>query len=179
MDIGNAKRPLSILAAFLCAGCAAKQPPLETVPYVDLDRFMGDWYVIATIPTFIEKGAHNAVETYELNDDGTIATTFVFREDSFDGERKVYTPKGFVRNTETNAEWGMQFIWPVKADYRVVYLADDYSQTVIARNKRDYVWLMARTPEIPESDYAAIRTMIGDMGYDLDKLVKIPQRWQD
>jgi len=166
-----------ILAALLISGCAGSQPPLATVDYVDLDRFMGDWYVIANIPTFLEKGAHNAVETYARNPDGTIATTFVFRKDGFDGKRKVHTPKGFVTDTETNAVWGMQFLWPIKADYRIVYLTEDYSQTVIARNKRDYVWVMARTPQIPEEDYARIRSMIADMGYDLDKLRRVPQQW--
>ena len=116
----------SLLVAFTAmvflGGCASKGPEMKTVNYVDLERFMGDWYVIANIPTFLEKGAHNAVETYELNDDGTIATTFVFREDSFDGEEKRYTPKGFVKDTESNALWGMRFIWPLKSDYRIVYL---------------------------------------------------------
>ena len=166
-----------LFVAFLAGGCAGGKEPLATVDYVDLDRFMGDWYVIANIPTFVEKGAHNAVETYELKDDGSIATTFVFRKDGFDGKRKEHNPRGFVTDTETNAVWGMQFIWPIKADYRIVYLSDDYSQTVIARNKRDYVWIMARTPTIPEADYQMLITMIGDMGYDLDKLRKVPQQW--
>jgi apolipoprotein D and lipocalin family protein len=167
-----------IATAFLSA-CAGGQPPLATVDYVDLDRFMGDWYVIANIPTFVEKGAHNAVETYEMNPDGTIQTTFVFRKDGFDGERKEHNPTGFVKNTQTNAEWGMQFIWPIKADYRIVYLTDDYSQTVIARNKRDFIWIMARTPTIPAADYEAIVAMAGDMGYDVSKIEKVPQKWQE
>ncbi len=57
---------------------------------------MGDWYVIASIPTFIERGAHNAVESYRLAADGTIETTFTFRAGGFDGEPKRYTPRGFV-----------------------------------------------------------------------------------
>jgi apolipoprotein D and lipocalin family protein len=71
----------------------------------------------------------------------------------------------------------MQFIWPIKADYRIVYLTDDYSQTVIGRNKRDYVWIMARTPSIPEEDYQAIVELLGDEGYDVSKIQKVPQRW--
>jgi apolipoprotein D and lipocalin family protein len=177
MFIGTAKYMAPVLASALLSGCAGSQPPLETVDHVDLERFMGDWYVIANIPTFVEKGAHNAVETYELNPDGTISTTFVFRKGSFDGERKEHNPTGFVRNTETNAEWGMQFIWPVKADYRIVYLTDDYSQTVIARNKRDYIWIMARTPTIPDEDYEKIIALAGEMGYDVSKIQKVPQRW--
>ena len=61
---------------------------MKTVEQVDLERFMGPWYVIANIPTFVEKGAHNAVENYRLDDDGTIATTFTFRKDGFDGNEK-------------------------------------------------------------------------------------------
>ena len=69
---------LTLSCAFL-AGCqTVTQPPIETVGKVDLPRFMGDWYVIANIPTFIEKGAHNAIESYKLAGDGSIETTFTF-----------------------------------------------------------------------------------------------------
>lgn len=150
---------------------------MQTVDYVDLERFMGDWYVIANIPTFLEKGAHNAVETYAMNDDGTIATTFTFRKDSFDGKLKQYNPKGFITDTETNALWGMRFIWPIKADYRVVYLDEDYTQTVIGRQKRDFVWIMARTPTISDADYEKILSFVESLGYDMSKIQKVPQQW--
>jgi apolipoprotein D and lipocalin family protein len=164
-------------AALLLSGCASKGPEMKTVNYVDLDRFMGDWYVIANIPTFLEKGAHNAVESYELNEDGTIATTFVFRKDGFDGEEKTYNPKGFVFDKETNARWGMRFIWPIKADYRIVYLDEDYEQTVIARQKRDFLWIMARTPTISEEDYTRLIDFAASIGYDTSKIERVPQRW--
>lgn len=171
-------RSVAALAACLTiVACANGGPPLETVEYVDLDRFMGDWYVIANIPTFLEKGAYNAVESYERNSDGTIATTFVFRKDGFDGKRKAYYPTAWVRDTQTNAVWGMQFVWPVKADYRIVYLTEDYSQTVIARNKRDHVWVMARKPTIDDADYYRLSSMIESLGYDISKLQKVPQKW--
>ena len=152
---------------------------MQTVDYVDLERFMGDWYVIANIPTFLEKGAHNAVETYALNDDGTVATTFTYRKGAFDGELKQYNPKGFVRDDPSNALWGMRFIWPIKADYRVVYLDDDYTQTIIGRQKRDFVWIMARTPEISGEDYAKLRDFVAELGYDMSKLQKVPQDWSE
>jgi len=171
------KTLLASVAALLLAGCAASLPPLATVDHVELERFMGDWYVIANIPTFMEKGAHNAVESYRLDDDGSIATTFTFRADAFDGPPKEYHPRGFVRNTQTNAEWGMQFVWPVKSEYLITWLSEDYSQTVVARNKRDYVWIMARTPQIPEADYARMVEHIAASGYDTSKLVKVPQSW--
>ena len=166
----------ALFVPFLGA-CASKGADMKTVDYVDLERFMGDWYVIANIPTFLEKGAHNAVESYALNDDGTIDTTFVFRDGSFDGELKRYNPKGFVRDTQTNATWGMRFIWPIKADYRIVYLDDDYSTTIIGRQKRDFVWIMAREPEIPEQDYQRLLEFVASIGYDVGKVERVPQRW--
>lgn len=138
---------------------------------------MGAWYVIANIPTFFEKGAHNAIESYKLNADGTIATTFTYRKDGFDGKEKVYRPKGFVKDTVSNAIWGMRFIWPFKADYRIVYLDADYSKTIIGRNKRDYVWIMAREPAISSAEFKELVEIVGALGYDTTKIEGVPQRW--
>jgi apolipoprotein D and lipocalin family protein len=160
------------------AGCSTvSHPPIALAPKVDLPRFMGDWFVIANIPTFIEKGAHNAVESYRLADDGSIPTTFTFRANRFDGPEKRYHPRGFVRDRTSNAVWGMRFIWPFKADYRIIYLTPDYSQTVVGREARDYVWIMARTPEIPEGDYLRILAFLKEQHYDVSRIQKVPQRW--
>jgi apolipoprotein D and lipocalin family protein len=162
------------LAGLLGNGCA--QPPIPTVAHVDLERFMGRWYVIASIPTFIERDAHNAVETYRRDADGTIATTFTFRRGTFDGAEVEYRPRGFVSD-ESAAVWGMRFVWPIKAEYRVVYIAPDYSQAIVGRSKRDYVWLMARSPAISASDYERHVERIRALGYDVAKLAPVPQRW--
>lgn len=167
-----------LLGLVFLAGCAsAQKAPIRTEPKVDLERFMGDWYVIGNIPTAIEKEAYNAVESYKMNEDGTIATTFTFRKGAFDGKQKKYTPKGFVRDRDSNAVWGMRFVWPVKAEYRIVYLSGDYSQTIIGRTKRDYLWIMARTPQISEADYQKMVEMAVREGYDASKIQKVPQKW--
>ena len=170
---------LLIIAALasLLGACATDRPELETVDFVDLDQFMGDCYVIANIPTFIEKGAHNAVETYAMNDDGTVDTRFTFYRDSFDGKFKEYNPRGFIQDTESNALWGMRFIWPFKADYRIIYLNDDYSQTIIGRQKRDFVWIMAREPQIPDEDYQELISYLDSVGYDVNDIQLVPQQW--
>ena len=71
----------------------------------------------------------------------------------------------------------MQFIWPIKADYRVVYLDEAYSTTVIGRNRRDFVWIMAREPQIPEARFEEIYTMLADVGYDVSEIQQVPQQW--
>lgn len=164
------------LVCLLINGCSSL-PPIKTVAHVDLQRFMGDWYVIACIPTIIEKDIYNAVESYELNRDGTIQTTFTFKKGGFDGKPKKYQPKGFVIPNTGNALWGMQFIWPIKSEFRIVELDDDYQNTIIARNARDYVWLMSRQPKISDEQYDRYVSKISEMGYDVTKLVKIPQDW--
>ena len=168
----------ALLAASLLLGGCQSHPPMPTVDYVDLDRYMGDWYVIANIPTFVERDAHNAVETYSLNDDGTIDTVFRFRRGGFDGDVRRYNPRGFVRS-EDNAEWGMRFVWPFKAEFLVIWLDDDYQHTVIGRTRRDYVWIMAREPEIPEETYDEIVAFLEDVGYDIEALQRVPQRWPE
>ena len=174
------RHSLLAVSALALAGCQSiQQPPIQVVDHVDLPRFMGDWYVIANIPTFIEKGAHNAVESYRLLPDGSIQTTFTFRDGSFDGPEKRYEPRGFVIDKTSNAVWGMQFVWPIKADFRIVYLTPDYSQTVIGREKRDYVWIMARTPGIPDADYRKILAFLAAQGYDTAKIERVPQRWEE
>ena len=171
-------RLLAFCASLLMlVGCAPARPPITVAPKVDLPRFMGDWYVIANIPTFIEKGAHNAIESYRLNPDGTIATTFTFRQDGFTGPAKRYEPTGFVLDRNSNAIWGMRFVWPFKADYRIVYLDPNYTQTIIGREDRDYVWIMARTPSIPEADYQRLLELLKREGYEVGKINKVPQQW--
>ena len=163
----------AFVVIFSLFGCT-QVTPLATVDYVDLQRFMGRWYVVGAIPTFLEKGAHNPTEVYEMGDDGVIRTTFTFNEESFDGAQKSYHPKGFVVDTQSNAVWGMQFIWPFKADYRIIYLDKQYAHTVIGRNKRDYLWIMSRDPAIEQRVWDEVLTLVESMGYSIDQIHQFP-----
>jgi apolipoprotein D and lipocalin family protein len=168
---------LTVAAAL--AGCATRPPdglqPVALVPHVDLPRYMGDWYVIASIPTFLEKDAHNAKESYRLDADGTIPTVFTFNAGAADGPLKRYESRAFVKDSATNAVWGEQYIWPFKADYRISSLTPGYTEVVVTRQKRDNVWIMARTPTIPEADLARLTAFVGAQGYDLSRLRRVPQ----
>ena len=168
-----------VAAAALAACAIAPERPLAPVALaaaVDLARFMGDWYVIAAIPTGFERHAYNPVDSYRLDADGTVATTFSFNDGAFDGAVKRYASRGFVVADTGNAVWGQQYLWPIKADYRISYVAPDYSATVVTREKRDYVWIMARTPQISDADYQRMLEFVAAQGYDTSKVVKVPQR---
>jgi apolipoprotein D and lipocalin family protein len=165
---------MTILTSLFCACASNQKPQIATVAQVDIKRFMGPWYVIAAIPTAIETESFNAIESYKLDDDGTIATTFTFNKGSLNGKVKTYNPRGFVVENSGNARWGMQFIWPIKAEYLIAHVDENYSETIIARNARDYVWIMARTPHLGDAAYQALVQKVKDMGYDVQKLRQVP-----
>ncbi|MGB3380433.1 MAG: lipocalin family protein, partial [Rhodanobacter sp.] len=108
--------------------------------------------------------------------DGNVATSFHFRNGSFDGERKEIHSTGFVKPGTGNAVWGVQVFWPLKAQYIVAWLKDDYSQVIVARDARDYMWVMARTPTIAQADYDALLARVQALGYPMDKVRKVPQQ---
>jgi apolipoprotein D and lipocalin family protein len=170
--------PIVLLLAAVAATTACRsstvKPSIPTAAPIDVDRFMGDWYVIAHIPSFPEREAYAAVESYARQPDGRIQTTFRFRKGALDGPEKTMHPVGTVVPDTGGAVWDMQFVWPIQAEYVIAWVDADYRQTIVGRSKRDYVWLMARTPQIPESDYLARVKQIEAMGYDVSKLRRVP-----
>jgi len=176
---------LGLVSLTLLGACATTDPPpLEAIDRkVDLERFMGDWYVIGFIPIafpfFSEAGAHNAIESYRLGDDGVIETTYTFREGAFDGPEKRFTPKGWVHDEESNAEWRMQFLWPFRAAYLIVYLDPDYHKTIIGVPDRSHVWILSRDPQVSETEYHRMLEHVEELGYDIEKVQRVPQRWAD
>ncbi|MEO5565306.1 MAG: lipocalin family protein [Luteimonas sp.] len=173
--------PSTLLAVLLSgtAACAPARVPVPPVAHVDLQRYMGRWYVIASIPTRFERDTYNAVETYRLQDDGTICTTFRYRPGGFDAAVKQIQTVASVTSGSNDAEWRVHVLGLLRMQYVVAWLKPDYSQVIVARDKRDYVWVMARTPSIPAEDYAAMLESMQAMGYDLSALVKSPQQWPE
>lgn len=175
-------RRLGLLAA-VALGCvvmaacqsAPPQRPVALAPQVDLQRFMGSWYVIGNIPTPPERQAYDAVEHYALRDDGRIATTFTYRDGGFEQPVKTMTPVGTVVDRRSNAVWTMQFLWPFQADYRIMRIDPDYRHVVVGRDKRDYVWIMSRTPTMDEPTYRQLVSFVAAQGYDTGKLRRVPQ----
>ncbi len=168
---------LAGLLVVLTTGCATNLPPLETVPEVDLERYMGDWYVIAFIPAFIEKRATNAIENYVLREDGDVDITYTFFKDSPDGERKEYNARGFIQENTNNAEWKVQFFWPIRFPFHVIELDEEYSYTVVGLPSRKYVWIMAREPQIDQQVYMNILQRLEGQGYEIEQIQTVQQEW--
>lgn len=156
------------------SGCASVPPP-RTVEHLDLDRFMGDWYVIAYFPWFAERGHVNTMDIYSKRPDGKIDVTYAFRRGSLQAPRQEWKAKAWVYNPETNAHWKIQFLWPFAADFLVLDVAPDYRYTVIGEPTRKLLWIMSRTPTLPEADYQGILQRLAAQGYDLSRLERVLQ----
>ena len=169
---------LAVVSALLVTSCVHQaREPMQTVSYVDIKKFMGDWHVLANIPTFAERDAVNPIERYTLNEDGTIDTRFMFIR-AKNGAKKELKATGYIQQDSNNAVWGMQFVWPIKADYRVVYLDPDYQTTIIGRNKRDYLWIMARDPNLPREKLLQLINIAVQLGYDRE-LIQFPEKREE
>lgn len=161
----------------LTTGCASATnlPPLRTVSSVDLDRYSGRWYVIANIPYFLERGKVASYETYTRRPDGKIDNGFTFRRDSLTAPEKTWNAVATVKNTTTNAEWAVQFVWPFSADYRVIDLDPDYRWAVVGHPSRDLLWVLARDRQLPDALYNTIVARTATQGYDPARITKVPQ----
>lgn len=175
-------KPARLLAC-ACAGVAliacngaSPEEPIPPVRHVDLPRYVGRWYVIAAIPTHFERNDFDPVETYRLEPNQEICTRFRFRQGGFGGPLKAIHSTATVVPGTGNAEWKVHLFWVLREQYIVAWLAPDYSRVIVARDARDYVWLMARTPQIPDTEYEHMLARVHAMGYDLTKIRKSPQQ---
>jgi apolipoprotein D and lipocalin family protein len=170
-----------LLGGFLAAGCAATTtqrlhlPPLEAVAHVDLARYLGTWYEIANFPQKFQRGCTATTATYTLRRDGDIDVLNRCRKGSIDGEEKSALGRARVLDRATNAKLEVSFFRPFWGAYWIIGLADDYSYAVVGHPGRDYLWILSRTPAMPESIYQGIVARLQAQGYEISRLVRTVQ----
>ena len=185
--VHNAFMPMSVrilILLFMFAavggpsiGCASTKQSLQTVPQVDLPRYMGDWYVIANIPYFAEKDCFDSIESYALRPDGDIDNWFTCRKKSFDApmKRKV-NALATVKDRISNAVWSVRFFKVVAVKYLILDLDPNYQWVAVGHPSRRYGWIMARSKTLDGNTYQAILHKLADQGYDPNQFQKVPQR---
>lgn len=165
---------LTLLASLLLGACAS-QPPLKTVEHLDLDRYLGRWYVIAHIPYWLEEGKVASYDSYARRPDGRLQNDFTFRRDRLDAPEETWKGTAKVVNTQSNAEWSVQFVWPFTASYLVIDLDPDYRWAVIGHPSRRLLWVLARERQLDEATYQAILQRAAGQGYQPEQVRKVPQ----
>ncbi len=170
-------KPWAVLASVAAlAGCSASSteslrlPPLQTVAHVDLARYVGTWYEIASFPQSFQRGCVATTATYTIRADGDIDVLNRCRKDALDGKEKSALGRARVVDGATNAKLEVSFFRPFWGDYWIVDLGADYDYAVVGHPGRDYLWILSRVPTMPEATYEGILARLKAQGYDTSRL---------
>ena len=161
-----------VLMAFVAsAGVAtAKEPELTAVDSVELDRYLGEWYEIASYPAWFQRGCTAVTARYSLRDDGRIKVVNSCRKGSLDGKLKQSTGRAKVVDMETNAKLKVSFFGPFWGNYWIIDLDPDYQWAVVGEPKRKYLWILSRNRSMDDETYESILDRLENKGYDPDGL---------
>jgi apolipoprotein D and lipocalin family protein len=165
--------PLVISMMIFSTSCRTQ--PLETVGQVDLQRYAGKWYEIASYPQRFQRGCHCTTAEYTLTGKGYMIVENRCNRDSVNGKPSYIKGKAFVEKNSGNAKLKVQFFWPFKGKYWIIDLADDYSYAVVSHPNRNYLWILSRTPQMNETVYREILLRLSDKGFDTDRLQRTVQ----
>lgn len=149
------------------------QNPPTVSDSLDLQKYAGKWYEIASYPMSFQKDCFCVTADYTLTDKGYMKVFNSCRKGSIHGKTKSITGKAFPVPGTHNAKLKVQFFWPFKADYWVIDKATDYSWAVVSGPSRKYLWILSRTPELPVETWLAITERLKVNGFDLGKLKRM------
>ena len=159
-----------LFIALGCYGCE-QTATLKTVKSVDLQRYAGTWYEIASYPQFFERGCTNVKATYTAKE-GFIE---VVNQSVKDGKPNDIKGKAFIVEKSGNAKLKVQFFWPFKGDYWIIDLAEDYSWALVSDPKQKTLWILSRTPHMLDSTYNILIDRLIVKGFDRNKIEKMVQ----
>ena len=160
---------------FLIQTTTSMSQSLQTVSFVDLKKYAGKWFEIASFPTPFQKNCHCTTAEYTLSDKGYVFVENKCKKDSIHGKESYIKGKAYVVENSGNAKLKVQFFWPFKGNYWIIELADDYSYAVVADPRKNYLWILSRTPKMDDSVYQKIISKIKEKGFDLSKIKLTPQ----
>ncbi len=148
---------------------------LKAVEHVDLQRYLGTWYEIASFPQAFQAGCMATTATYSLRPDGDIDVLNRCRKGSLDGPLNEARGRARVVDAKTGAKLRVSFFRPFWGDYWVIDLGPDYEYAVVGHPSRDYLWILSRRPQMEASTYAAILERLHAQGYDTSRLQRTAQ----
>lgn len=143
---------------------------LQTVAHVDLAKYCGKWYEIASFPQRFQKGCYCTTAEYTLTENGYVIVKNKCNKDAVNGKVTSIEGKAFVEKGTGNAKLKVQFFWPFKAKYWIIDLPDDYSYAVVSHPGRNYLWILSRTSKMDKAVYEQILSRLKQKGFDLSKL---------
>jgi len=166
---------LAITLSIIFISYTVKSQPLQTVSNVDLKKYAGKWYEIASFPQRFQKGCHCTTAEYTPTDEGYIIVENRCNKDSLHGKESYIKGKAFVEKNTGNSKLKVQFFWPFRGKYWIIDLADDYGYAVVGHPNRKYLWILSRTPKMSDAIYRQITERLKQNSFDITKLQMTPQ----
>jgi apolipoprotein D and lipocalin family protein len=166
---------IPVIAAGVSAVAAAASKPLEVAPHVDIRRYLGTWYEIATIPQRFQRGCVGVTAHYALRKEGDIDVVNVCRKNTLDGPERSVRGKAWITDKTTNAKLKVRFFWPFAGAYWIIELDPDYRWAVVGHPDRTYYWILSRTPQMDPAVYEDLIRRAAAKGYDTSKIKKTLQ----
>lgn len=169
---------LAVCLLAVLSGCTTfrKHDPLPISGQVDLDRFMGRWYVIAVVPSIIDSNGYNIVKTYQRGEKG-INIFYQLNAGAYDGKLKSYSTRAMVDNPGINTDWQVRIVtWPFDRDYKILHVEPDYSAALVGQPNRKGLWIMSRTKTMEDPLYSDLILKLQALGYNVGKIRRVPQR---
>lgn len=157
----------------LLQSCSMAQNNLNTVESVDLQRYVGKWYEIASYPMSFQKDCYCVTADYTITEKGYVKVYNSCRKGSVDGKNKSITGKAFVVEGTGNAKLKVQFFWPFKSDYWIIDLDPEYKWAVVSGPSQKYLWILSREPNLDEAIFQGIAQRLIKNGFDLSKLKRM------
>jgi len=147
---------------------------LETVPYVDLSKYLGTWYEIASYPMFFQRGCTATQATYTQREDGLISVLNKCRKNNLNGPWKQAEGVAKVVDLQSNSKLKVKFFlfW---GDYWIIDLGQDYDYAVVSEPRKKYLWILSRSPQMKEDLFKDIMNKLEQKGFDLKRLQLTPQ----
>ena len=151
----------------LWAARRAGERPLQTVDKVDLKRYAGKWYEIASMPEPFESGCACTTAEYNYNPEGYVEVTNRCLKE---GKEKEVKGKAFPREGAANSQLEVQFFWPLKGKYYIMALDEDYQYALVGHPNRRHLWILSRYPEMDEDVYLDYLQLARKEGFEINKL---------
>ncbi|MEI6520414.1 MAG: lipocalin family protein [bacterium] len=166
-----------VSSIFLISGCKSESKvSLNTVPSVDLNKYLGKWYEIARYPNKFEKDCVGVTAEYSLRKDGSIKVVNSATLKSLDGKETVATGKAYIADKKTGAKLRVSFFGPFFADYWIIGLGEQYDYAVVSEPSKKYLWILSRTAKMDDDKYNKIVASLTEQGFDTSKLTLTLQK---
>jgi len=167
-------RWLGLTALLWLAGCSGVPEGLQPVSGFELQRYLGRWYEIARLDHRFERGLSRVSAEYRLLPDGRVEVI----NRGYDPAKAAWREaRGVARfqGAQNVGSLEVSFFGPFYGAYNVLVLDADYRHALVAGPNRDYLWILAREPQLDRATRERLVAQAKAWGFATEALIEVEQ----